>query len=325
MQPRLAWLPLITVLVLAGCAHEPEIRDSAPQVDRRVLMNLPDQVPKVEPVTRAGNSNPYTVLKKTYHLLPTSEGYRAQGTASWYGTKFHGRNTANGEVYDMNALTAAHKTLPIPCYARVTNQLNQRSIIVRINDRGPFHGDRLIDLSYAGAVKLGFADQGTAPVSIEVITPAAKLRSAAITPGSRALSKPVPRRARTSPVTSSYSRAPNSARRSAEITPPQPTPAAPNKVASAGPRTQQAVSVANGQQWYLQAGAFLDEPTAERLRRQLSYITSLPVLINASAEDDATIYRVKIGPSQDQEPLLKLQQEMRAVELGSPFMVSQRN
>lgn len=137
--------------------------------------SITDATPRLEAVTRAGNYTPYTVFGETYHLLPSAEGYKSSGIASWYGSKFHGRLTSNGERYDMYAMTAAHKTLPIPSYVRVTNTDNGSSAIVRINDRGPFHPDREIDLSWAAAIKLGFSDQGTAPVEITAIDPVAWL------------------------------------------------------------------------------------------------------------------------------------------------------
>lgn len=160
---------------IAGCSIKDQ-KDGAPESSGSLNIGVAaahaeDAVPRLEPVTRKGNTSPYTVFGKTYHLLPSSTGYSAQGMASWYGTKFHGKQTSNGEIYDLNLMTAAHKTLPIPCYVRVINRQNGRSAIVRVNDRGPFHGDRLIDLSYAAAVKLGFADYGTAPVFIETVTP----------------------------------------------------------------------------------------------------------------------------------------------------------
>jgi rare lipoprotein A len=117
----------------------------------------------------AGNRSPYTVLGKTYRVLPTELGYNERGVASWYGEKFHGHKTSNGEVFDMYQASAAHKSLPIPSFLRVTNLDNNRSIIVRVNDRGPFHGDRIIDLSYAAALKLGYSDRGTARVQLESI------------------------------------------------------------------------------------------------------------------------------------------------------------
>jgi rare lipoprotein A len=163
---HLAWL---LVFGLAGCGTL-EPRDSAPSI-RLDPEAIPDAVPRFEVIGRAGNRSPYDVLGRTYHLLPTPVGYVEEGIASWYGTKFHGRRTSNGEVFDMYAMTAAHKTLPIPCYARVTNLDNGRVAVVRINDRGPFHEDRLIDLSFAAATKLGFMHQGTARVRVEVLDP----------------------------------------------------------------------------------------------------------------------------------------------------------
>ncbi|RLA47115.1 MAG: septal ring lytic transglycosylase RlpA family lipoprotein [Gammaproteobacteria bacterium] len=148
------------------------IRDGPPPDDVDVS-TIADAVPRIDPVTAAGNKNPYSINGKTYRLLPVSAGYREVGMASWYGTKFHGNPTSNGETYSMYGMTAAHKTLPIPAYARVTNLANNRSVIVRINDRGPFHSDRIIDLSYAAAKKLGYAAHGTARVEVTVIDPVA--------------------------------------------------------------------------------------------------------------------------------------------------------
>ena len=126
--------------------------------------------PKHEPLSRYGNPGTYTVDGHTYEVLTSSSGYRTRGIASWYGTKFHSRRTSSGEDYDMYALTAAHKTLPIPTYVRVKNLSNGREAIVRVNDRGPFHTGRVIDLSYAAAAKLGLLPKGTAPVEIEALS-----------------------------------------------------------------------------------------------------------------------------------------------------------
>lgn len=131
------------------------------------------QVREVIPVpltrTMAGNRSPYRVNGRSYHVLQTEEGFQQTGMASWYGEKFHGHDTSNGEVFDMYQVSAAHVSLPIPSFARVTNLENQRSIIVRVNDRGPFHNERIIDLSYAAAYKLGFSDKGTALVHVESV------------------------------------------------------------------------------------------------------------------------------------------------------------
>lgn len=131
--------------------------------------DVADAVPRADPILAVGNKSPYAVNGVTYEILQDYRNYRERGTASWYGSKFHGHETSNGEIFDLYAASAAHKTLPIPCYARVTNLANGRSVVVRVNDRGPFHGDRLIDLSYGAAVKLGYMAQGTAQVEVEVL------------------------------------------------------------------------------------------------------------------------------------------------------------
>ncbi|MDR2214845.1 MAG: septal ring lytic transglycosylase RlpA family protein [Nevskiaceae bacterium] len=135
------------------------------------LADIPDAVPKVEPRSLRGNPPWYEVFGKRYYVLPTSEGYRERGIASWYGPDFHTKATSSGEPYDMYAMTAAHKTLPLPAYARVTNLSNGRSVVVRINDRGPFVANRIIDLSYTAAHKLDMTRAGTALVEVQVLTP----------------------------------------------------------------------------------------------------------------------------------------------------------
>lgn len=132
--------------------------------------SVDNPVPRNEPRSRYGNPESYEVFGRTYHVMDSSAGYKERGTASWYGTKFHGRRTSSGEPYDMHAMTAAHKTLPLPTYVRVTHLENGRSIIVRVNDRGPFVDDRIIDLSYTAAHKLEMTDSGTAPVEVQALT-----------------------------------------------------------------------------------------------------------------------------------------------------------
>jgi len=126
--------------------------------------------PKAEPLSHYGNPSTYRVKGQTYEVLTSAKGYKKRGIASWYGTKFHERLTSSGEEYDMYALTAAHKTLPLPSYVQVKNLKNGRKIIVKVNDRGPFHEGRIIDLSYGAAVKLGLFPKGTAPVEVKVIS-----------------------------------------------------------------------------------------------------------------------------------------------------------
>lgn len=184
-----AWF--FTALFLASCASSPGDRrttDTPPpsavdhsarytiEQDRAPTIPLdPSRVREVVPVpetrTMAGNFSPYTVNGRTYTVMATEEGYAETGYASWYGEKFHGHLTSNGEIYDMYQVSAAHTTLPIPSYVTVRNLENNRELVVRVNDRGPFHDDRIIDLSYAAAYLLGFSDQGTARVHVQALIP----------------------------------------------------------------------------------------------------------------------------------------------------------
>lgn len=182
---RILWL--IGCILLTSCHVDPNVRTENNAPRKRVIVPgvptdrdgpppgpLPTKFKRVVPVnaplSRYGNPGAYHVNGHTYEVMTTSSGYRTRGLASWYGTKFHSRRTSSGEDYDMYALTAAHKTLPIPCYVKVKNLDNGRVAIVKVNDRGPFHEGRVIDLSYAAAAKLGLFPKGTANVEIEALT-----------------------------------------------------------------------------------------------------------------------------------------------------------
>lgn len=130
--------------------------------------HVPNATPKYEPYSRRGNK-PYTVYGESYNVMNTGQGFTETGRASWYGEKFHGYETSNGEPYDMYSMSGAHKTLPLPSYAKITNLENNKQVIIRINDRGPFHSDRILDVSYAAAYKLGMLATGTARIKLEVI------------------------------------------------------------------------------------------------------------------------------------------------------------
>ena len=185
MPPRrLPRLPLGLValcLALAGCATRAPQTDGAEAGPPTGLLHTPDAVPVLEPIRAGGPNKPYELFGRSYTPLAADATLDEQGLASWYGRKFHGRRTANGEVYDMYAMTAAHPTLPLPSFARVSNPANGRSIIVRVNDRGPFVKGRVIDLSYTAALKLGTLARVT-PVRVERITPA-QIRSGSWQPG----------------------------------------------------------------------------------------------------------------------------------------------
>lgn len=163
-------------------------RDRPPTVPRDVdLDTISDAVPREEPLAATGNMPEYEVLGTVYRVLGSPEGYEDEGMASWYGEEFQGRRTSSGEPYDMYAMTAAHPTLPIPSYAQVTNVQNGRSVVVRINDRGPFLRDRVIDLSYAGAWKLGYIQSGHAQVDVRAVVPGEARVVAGAQPAARAV------------------------------------------------------------------------------------------------------------------------------------------
>jgi rare lipoprotein A len=168
---RLAGL-LFIVACFTACSSKGllEPADDAPRRPQDVS-GIPNATPKHEPLSRYGNPVSYVVYGKRYYTLSSSKGYQESGQASWYGTKFHGKRTSSGEPYDLYGMTAAHKTLPLPTYVEVTNLSNNRSVIVKVNDRGPFHDDRLIDLSYTAAVKLGIIGNGTGRVKVRAIDP----------------------------------------------------------------------------------------------------------------------------------------------------------
>ncbi|MDT8398249.1 MAG: septal ring lytic transglycosylase RlpA family protein [Pseudomonadales bacterium] len=178
----------------ASNAGRYDMKNDSPLLEPFDISSVKPVVPVVERRTIAGNMSPYTVNGATYRVMKSEEGYAETGLASWYGRKFHGHKTSNGEIYDMFQLSAAHKSLPIPSYLNVTNLDNGRSVMVRVNDRGPFHGDRIVDLSYAAATILGYADKGVARVRIEAVMPgqAVQLAAAAASDTARTSRAPLP-------------------------------------------------------------------------------------------------------------------------------------
>ncbi len=174
--PAAITIALLAALILAACGGKqpapdaPATGQDGPPMAGISASDVRDAVPKYEPRSPYGNGPVYEVWGKKYRVLDSAQGYRERGTASWYGSKFHGRRTSSGEPYDLYQATAAHKTLPLPTYAEVTNLDNGRKVVVKINDRGPFHSDRIIDLSYAAALKIGIVQQGTGRVEVRAIT-----------------------------------------------------------------------------------------------------------------------------------------------------------
>jgi len=168
------FLAIALCLLVAACGSTPKggyYKDDGPHANPPAnLDRVPDAVPKSEPLHKYANQ-PYTAMGTKYTPMTSVQPFRQRGLASWYGKRYHGQKTSSGEVYDMYQMTAAHPTLPIPSYARVTNVSNGRSVVVRINDRGPFRSSRIIDLSYVAAYKLGYIQAGQATVEVESIVP----------------------------------------------------------------------------------------------------------------------------------------------------------
>jgi rare lipoprotein A len=177
-------------LLLASCSSTTKVETGDyPPPEPRDISGITDAVPHAEPYSRYGNPESYVVFGKRYYTMPDSAGYKEQGIASWYGSKFHGRRTSSGEPYDLYKMTAAHKSLPLPTYARVTNLRNGRSVIVKVNDRGPFHNNRIIDLSYVAAAKLGILEYGTGLVEVEAIDTSAPVPAATPVTGKPVISE----------------------------------------------------------------------------------------------------------------------------------------
>lgn len=299
LKPLIASAAL-TGIVLAGCTSGYRAvmapADGPPPRDVDVS-GIGDAVPRVEPVTRAGNKNPYTVLGRTYHLLDTASGYQEVGVASWYGSKFHGNKTSNGETYSMYGMTAAHKTLPIPSYVRVTNLDNQRSVIVRVNDRGPFHNNRIIDLSYVAAKKLGYDKHGTARVEVTAIEPKDYQPNTVQAPD----------------LTGASATALSDA----------------SEVADPGQERDLIAGVAGrggaspGKAAFLQIGAYATYQSAVQNRDRIAGLTSYPVSIRKTPApaEQTSLFKVMVGPIVDRLQLDQLRRRLETLGLFKSFVV----
>lgn len=274
----------LPALPAAGSGHGGYYQDDGPgDHPPEGLLDLPDAIPKVEPYSPTGNK-PYVVFGKTYVPITDDRPFKQRGTGSWYGKKFHGQKTSSGELYDMYKLTAAHPTLPIPSYALVTNLANGKQIIVRINDRGPFHSERIIDLSYTAALKLGYLGSGSSQLEVERLLPDDIARiNAAKQAGSMVQTAPAPLPvAPAGPVVVPLLE--NDAM-------PAPAVAAASTLAPAA--AMDVADPASG--FYLQFGAFseLGNADAERARLQQNWDNALPPL---EVYFVGLFYRLHSGP-----------------------------
>lgn len=262
------------------------------------LDRVPDAVPKIEPLAR-GPNRPYTALGKSFTPDTSGRPYRVQGRASWYGRKFHGKPTSNGERYDMYGMTAAHPTLPIPSYVRVTRVSTGKTIVLRVNDRGPFIASRVIDLSYVAAYKLGVLAPGSAEVIVERIMPE-EIR------GWRAQAPT----AAPPPATASAPMVTQRTQTTAPAAPP-PTPARDQAVVSMAASNVEVSAVSPGG-FYLQAGAFSDPARAQSMATDLTGKVPSDLGASIKIEQSASnLYRVRIGPFTSRDAASQASERLR--------------
>jgi rare lipoprotein A len=285
-------------VLLAACGTGPQKRggyyqdDGPPERAPADLADAADAVPRVEPLHPRAN-RPYTALGRSYTPLTTDAPLRQRGTASWYGKQFHGNRTASGEIYDMFAMTAAHPTMPIPSYARVANPRNGRSVIVRVNDRGPFKDGRVIDLSYGAATRLGIVGAGTAEVEVERLTFAQIASGEWRRAGSRGEAPAI-----------------------SVVAAPPPVPPT---VASAPP------PAAGAGRWSVEVGAFSQQDSADALVARVATVLGFaegelpPQYREARVEFDDGVFRVLVGALPDRTAALALARELERL-LGRQAM-----
>jgi rare lipoprotein A len=332
-----------TLLFLAGCASGPKSsgfgRDGADANPPAGLSQVPDAEPRVEPIRNGGGtSKPYVVLGQSYVPIVDDRPFRETGLASWYGRKFHSQSTASGEPYDMYAMTAAHKTLPLPSYVRVRNPANGREVIVRVNDRGPFHEDRIIDLSYTAALKLDLL-RGVAPVEIERITNE-DIRTGAWRRGNMdttqlAQRAPSAAPAEIAPVTDSVAvpaalTAPVAATPRADamevvaLAPMAPLAAPAALPSSASPiQSSEGVASAPPPGFWVQLGAFSQRDGAMRFQQQVA--RELPTLApSLNVFSERGTHRLQAGPYASRETARDTAEQVRNGLQLTPLIVERR-
>ena len=310
---------LLLALLLAACSSTPK-RDGPEAKPPANLDKVPDAQPQVEPIRDGGPNKPYDVNGRSYSPVKTDKAMTEKGLASWYGKKFQGRRTASGEAYNMYAMTAAHKTMPIPSYARVRNPANGREIIVRVNDRGPFVADRIIDLSYTAALKLGVLN-GIAPVEVERIT-YEQIRSGAWQRGG----KPEEAVAPVIEVKASNDDGPPPAPMPAPVPIPEPMAASAalpdaSPTAPLPPPSRAYTTAAQG--FWVQLGAFKQRDGAEQFQRRVSdELTWLSPLLAIFSEPQ--MFRLQAGPyatrSEAQEAAGRVREALKLV----PVVIERR-
>ena len=281
------------------------------------MSKAPDAIPKVEPRSRGGNKSRYEVWGKSYSVMASSVGYKERGLASWYGQKFHGHLTSNGETYDMYTMSAAHKSLPLPTYARITNLANNKMVIVRVNDRGPFHGDRVIDLSYAAASKLDYRKTGVAEVLVEAID------ASQWTP---ALEQSIRKQRNSNQFSASQSGANVPIVPTAKVSSPAAKPAAVivKPVAQVQTSSQNEIrqQYKRAPGYYVQAAAVSKIGGAMLLRDTLVRELRRANVFVEQANDRPDLFRILIGPITDVGSATILMQQLAALGRGQGLMIN---
>jgi len=283
--------------------------------DRKIdVATLPEPKPYEEPKSKYGNRSPYSVLGQSYDVMPSSAGYVERGLASWYGNKFHGYMTSNFETYDMYQFTAAHKTLPLPSWVRVTNLSNNKSVVVRVNDRGPFHQDRIIDLSYAAAARIGIWPAGTGMVEVRAVGPGDAEKAP---PSTLVARRPAPTAA---PATAPRTVAPLAATVVAAApaaTTRTPAPVAVTVTASPLPASTHDAHL------YVQIGSYGDAANAQRVVTTLNHAKLGEVQATDATVNGRHLTRVRVGPLKNADEAERVVEQVQRLGLGKPSVATE--
>lgn len=349
MSRARSFFALLGLVLLGACASGPGVgrfgSDGPEPNPPPDLIKVPDAEPKLEPIRPGGPNKPYDVFGRSYVPIVQDQPFTERGLASWYGRKFNGKPTASGELYNMYGMTAAHPTLPIPSYARIRNPANGREVVVRINDRGPFHSTRIVDLSYTAALKLDLL-KGVAPVELQRITSedirtGAWRRGSAQTQWAGAEAPPVVAAVPVSPpsppaplpvaaaslpasdaatVVEGASPANGDALPTMAVTAPESASSTPTPVAD-GPTARAYTGPARG--WWVQIGAFRAHDGAEsfmhRVSAELDWLSPLLAIFN-----DASVYRLQAGPYPSREHAKAAAEQVRDGLKLVPLIVERR-
>lgn len=333
MSPRVRKIAAVAAAafmlsLLASCGGN-RTKDSGPGGSASIPDMPGNAIPRPEARSRYGNGPNYEVLGKHYTVMQSGAGYSERGVASWYGKKFHGRLTSNRETYDMYLMTAAHKSLPLPTFVRVRNLRNNKSIVVRVNDRGPFVHNRIIDLSYAAALKLDMVRDGTSLVEVTAITfdePAGDRPTRTVTaaPTQELPPNPAQRRLPQQDQEIPPNPAPQRPQQQDQEVPPKPAPQRPQQqVRETPPAPDPAPTVDKPKQVYAQVGAFGSRDNAKKRQQVLTQRGISNAFIHADTDVSPTLFRVRIGPILEVVQYDVLVEELENIGITDPYLIEE--